>query len=108
MDLLVVLPDGRKRMIPQAWTDAEPAGTDAEMGLRRWAALGDLLGGVCAGVGAARARPGKQAAPQSPCEEDHDAACPAQSAPDPSGASGGVGRALPEPGSPRRSGCWPA
>jgi hypothetical protein len=27
VDLLVVLPDGSNRMIPQAWTDAEPART---------------------------------------------------------------------------------
>jgi hypothetical protein len=31
VDLLVVLPNGRKRLLPQAWTDADPAtGTDVD------------------------------------------------------------------------------
>jgi hypothetical protein len=33
MDLLVVLPNGRKRLIPRGWTDADPtAGPDADDG----------------------------------------------------------------------------
>ena len=49
MDLLVVLPNGRKRLIPQAWTDADPdRGPDADDGSA--ATLGtveDLLAAWC-------------------------------------------------------------
>lgn len=86
MDLLVVLPNGRKRLIPQAWTDAElAAGTDADEGGLA-ATLGtveDLLAVVVLVSALGSGVCGEQAASQSTCEEDHDAACPAQSAPDP-------------------------
>ena len=41
VELLVVLPDGSKRMIPQAWTDAQPAGQCD--GAATLGGLGDLL-----------------------------------------------------------------
>src|SRR3954471_4078379 len=75
MDLLVVLPNGRKRLIPQAWTDAELAeGSVAEDGLATTlGAVEDLLAAVVL-VSALRRRVGQeQAASQSTCEEDHDA-----------------------------------
>lgn len=76
-ELLVALPDGSKRMIPQTWTDAEPTREgDAAATL---GALGDLLA-ACALVSALSGGDGEQAARQSPCKEDHHAACPAQSA----------------------------
>ena len=99
MDLLVVLPNGRKRLIPQAWTDADPAaGTDADLAAGTDAdpaagtdaddpaaatlgAVEDLSAAVVL-VSALRKRTGEeQAASQSTSEEDNDAACPAQSAP---------------------------
>ena len=98
MDLLVVLPNGRKRLIPQAWTDADPtAGTDADEDGSA-ATLGtveDLLAVVVLVSALGRRSREKQAASQSTCEEDHDAACPAQSAPDrvPDATGDRVGRA---------------
>jgi hypothetical protein len=76
-ELLVVLPDGSKRMIPQSWTDAEPAGPGEPA-----ATLGcitDLLA-ACVVVSALVDRGQEQAARQSPCKEDTHAACSAQSA----------------------------
>jgi hypothetical protein len=76
-ELLVVLPDGSKRMIPQTWTDAEPAGEgDAGATL---GALGDLVAAYVLVSALASSEEG-QAARQSPCKEDFDAACPTQSA----------------------------
>src|SRR5207249_2255858 len=89
--LLVVLPDGSKRVIPAAWTD-EGAGGSTTVAL---APAGDLLG-LCALVSALSARAGGgggQAARQSPCKEDSHAACAAQSAAGPgSGATAGRDR----------------
>lgn len=76
-ELLVVLPDGSKRMIPQTWTDTESAGeadTAATLG-----ALGDLLA-ACVLVSALATSEQEQGARQSPCKEDSRATCPAQSA----------------------------
>src|SRR5205807_9077402 len=45
-ELLVVLPDGSKRLIPAAWTDLEqpPGVTDAGDGLATLGSVPDLLG----------------------------------------------------------------
>jgi hypothetical protein len=100
-ELLVVLPDGSKRLIPAAWTDLEqPAGGDdaaATLG-----SVSDLLrasvlvSGLCA-----RAADGReQAARKPPCKEDNRAACAAQS--DAGSATGATpGHRQP---SPRRAG----
>jgi len=69
MELLVVLPDGSKRLIPAAWTDLEPAsGGDGSDGPGTLGAAADLLdlsvlvSGLCArGSGS-----GEQAARKSP------------------------------------------
>src|SRR5438046_10632342 len=94
VELLVVLPDGSKRMIPQAWTDSQPAGggdSVATLG-----GLGDLLA-ACVLVSAMSGGEQGQAARQSPCKEDNHAACPAQS------AAAAVSGAIPVPvGSPAR------
>src|SRR5271169_1661723 len=101
-ELLVVLPDGSKRLIPAAWTDLEQqpaaAGDDAA------ATLGSVLDllqlSVLVSGLLARAADGReQAARKSPCEEDDRAACSAQpdAGPDP-GASPGSHRAVPGPG----------
>jgi hypothetical protein len=79
-ELLVVLPDGSKRLIPAAWTDLEqPAGGDdaaATLG-----SVSDLLhASVLVSGLSARAEDGReQAARKSPCKEDNRAACAAQS-----------------------------
>ena len=78
LELLLVLPDGSKRLIPQAWTDArEDTVSDVVATL---GSLADLLG-ACALVGelAGRELAGRgQAARKSPSKEDFHAACPAQ------------------------------
>ncbi|MBV9161023.1 MAG: hypothetical protein JO281_05580 [Pseudonocardiales bacterium] len=77
-ELLLVLPDGSKRLIPQAWTDAhEDALGDVVATL---GSLADLLA-VCALAGelAGRELGGQgQAARKSPSKEDSHAACPAE------------------------------
>lgn|SRR5918999_4937101 len=99
VELLVVLPDGSKRMIPQAWTDTE--GTEPAGSVAPAATLGsiaDLLG-ACAVVAALSSGAEEQAARQSPCKEDNRAACPAQS------AAGPVSGATPDRvSSPARAG----
>jgi hypothetical protein len=95
-ELLVVLPDGSKRMIPQTWTDAESSGEGEPVATL--GAIGDLLA-VCALVAELADNREGQAARMSPCKEDTDAACPAQSAaPTLSGATSD------EVGSPARAG----
>lgn len=107
LELLLELPDGSKRWIPQAWTDAEQDTSTSEGdGVATLGSLADLLA-VCALVGELAARgldgpgldgPGLdgrgQAARESPSKEDFHAACPAQLDTRPaSAATGGVGRA---------------
>jgi hypothetical protein len=77
VELLVVLPDGSKRMIPQAWTDAQPAGECD--GAATLGGLADLLA-ACVLVSALSGGGQGQAARKSPCKEDDHAARPAQSA----------------------------
>jgi Family of unknown function (DUF5372) len=87
-ELLVVLPDGSKRLIPAAWTDLEsqPAG-DSGGAPRTLGLVADLLG-LSVLVSGLSARSGEQAARKSPCKEDDRAACSAQSAAGPgSGAT---------------------
>ena len=79
LELLVVLPDGTSRLIPQAWT-GDGGGTGAA-----GATLGSVSDPLAAcvlvaalGVRAAGIR--EQAARKSPCKEDNRAACAAQSA----------------------------
>lgn len=94
LELLVVLPDGSKRLIPQAWTDAEQ---DTVPNGATLGSLVDLLA-ACALVGdLAERRQGElgQAACKSPSKEDFHAACPAQFDTRPaSKATGGAGRAV--------------
>jgi len=81
-ELLVVLPDGSKRLIPAAWTDLEQpaaAGDDAAATL---GPVPDLLqlAVLVSGLSARPADGPEQAARKSPCKEDDRAACSAQSA----------------------------
>ena len=84
LELLVVLPDGSKSLIPAAWTDLDSADVEETAESPGAAALGSLaqLLHACTVVRAlsARAAQGReQAARQSPCEEDNRAACAAES-----------------------------
>jgi hypothetical protein len=103
MELLVLLANGRKRLIPQAWTDAEPAGQaviDEDGAAATLGTVEDLSAAVLIMSALSRRIQGEQAASQSTCEEDNDAACPAQSAP--GGVSVATGDAV-GPASRRRS-----
>jgi hypothetical protein len=119
-ELLVVLPDGSKRLIPAAWTDLEqPAsGDDAAATL---GSVPDLLHAsvLVSGLSARAADGREQAARQSPSKEDNRAACAAQSdagsapgataGPDgpasrAAGASGDVAAGLPDSQGSRRNG----
>jgi Family of unknown function (DUF5372) len=84
LELLVVLPDGSKSLIPAAWTDLDGVGVQEVAETADAAALGSLtqLLHACTVVRALleRAAQGReQAARQSPCEEDNRAACAAES-----------------------------
>jgi Family of unknown function (DUF5372) len=102
-ELLVMLPDGSKRLIPAAWTDAAPASSQDGVGAAATlGAVSDLLAACVLVRGLSARRPGQegQAARQSPVKEDNRAACPAQSAAGTvSGATpDGVPSAPPTPG----------
>jgi hypothetical protein len=82
-ELLVVLPDGSKRLVPASWTDLEAtAGAEGGDGPGALGAAADLLGlSVLVSALCARGREQReQAARKSTCEEDDRAACSAQSA----------------------------
>ena len=92
LELLLVLPDGSKSLIPAVWTglgdgDTAPGGGGTATTL---GSLGDLLA-ACVLAAALRARDcggREQAARKSPAKEDSRAACAAQSAAGPgSGAT---------------------
>jgi uncharacterized protein DUF5372 len=97
VELLVVLPDGSKRLIPAAWTDLESApGGDRSGDPATLGSVPDLLAlsVLVPGLSTRGADDGEQAARKSPCKEDDRAACPAQSAAGPgSGATPGPDRA---------------
>jgi hypothetical protein len=99
LELLLVLPDGSKSLIPAAWTDlgraADSTDTDADAVVATLGSLADLLAAcvVVADLAERRQRAQGQAAGKSPCKEDAHAACPAQfdtrSASEATGAAGG-------------------
>ena len=97
MELLVVLPDGSKRLIPAAWTDLEPApGSDGSGGPAALGAAADLLGlsVLVSGLSSRSGDSREQAARKPTAKEDDRAACSAQSAAGPgSGATPGRDRA---------------
>jgi hypothetical protein len=83
LELLVVLPDGTSRLIPQAWTDnGDGDGDGAGAAGATLGSVSDLLAScvLVAALGARAAATWEQAARKSPCEEDNRAACAAQSA----------------------------
>ena len=102
VELLVVLPDGSKRLIPAAWTDLErpPGVTDAGDGLATLGSVPDLLGlsVLVSDLSARSVDDGEQAARKSPCKEDDRAACSTQSAAGPgSGTTPGHHRPASRP-----------
>ena len=79
VELLLVLPDGSKSLVPAAWMDAKRSGGEGVVATL--GSLKDLLH-VCELVtGLSRREPHErgQSAGMSPCKEDSRAACPAQS-----------------------------
>ena len=83
LELLVVLPDGSKRLVPASWTDLDPAaGAQAGDGPGTLGAVSDLLdlSVLVSALYARNAGDRDQAARKPPAREDDRAACPAQSA----------------------------
>ncbi|MGH3924650.1 MAG: DUF5372 family protein [Pseudonocardiaceae bacterium] len=83
-ELLVVLPDGSKTLMPAVWTDRDTTTANEDHALDRATAIlaapAELLEArkLVAGLGA-RADAGRgQAARKSPCKEDDRAACAAE------------------------------
>ena len=120
-ELLVVLPDGSKRLIPAAWTDLENTAGGAGGGPSALGAVADLrrLSVLVCDLSARAAQWREQAARKSPCKEDNRAACAAQSdagsapgaTPGPdgpasraAGGSGDIAAGLPDRQGSRRSG----
>jgi hypothetical protein len=102
VELLVVLADGSKRLVPAAWTDLDqpgslPAEATASSSDLALGSVTDLLRActLVDGLGARAGTEREQAARQSPAKEDHRAACPAQSAA--GNLSGAIGHAHLEP-----------
>lgn len=79
-ELLVVLPDGSKTLMPAAWTDRDPTTANGGQALDRATAVlavpAELLHAheLVAGIGARIDAGGGQAARKPPCEEDKRAA----------------------------------
>jgi len=101
LELLLVLPDGSKRLIPAEWTSQHTDGGAGQDGGGTAATVGsvaDLLAAsVLVAAFSARDRDKRaQAARKPPAKEDNRAACAAQSAAGPgSGATPGTARPAP-------------
>lgn len=118
LELLAVLPDGSKSLIPAAWTDLDHSEDTDPAGQATTATLGSLtdLGHTVALVSALSARTAgeevdEQAARLSPLKEDNRAAYPAQSDARNTRCRRHPRRfsaSFPSSRSPRRSACWPA
>jgi hypothetical protein len=82
LELLLVLPDGSKRLIPAKWTSQHADGGAGQDGGGTLGSVADLLAAsVLVAAFSAHGRDEReQAARQSPCKEDNRAACAAQSA----------------------------
>jgi Family of unknown function (DUF5372) len=80
VELLLVLPDGSKSLVPAAWTDAKPSVVGGEDVVATLGSLTDLLQ-LCelvTGLSPREPQEQGQAAGMSPCKEDSRAACPTQ------------------------------
>lgn len=108
-ELLVVLPDGSKTLIPAAWTDRDITAGNEDQALDQGTAIlagpvellaaRRLVASLCARADAGRG----QAARKSPCKEDDRAACAAEfdARTDP-GATTGSDRVVARDGGRRR------
>ena len=97
-ELLVVLPDGSKRLIPAAWTDLEQPAAARGDAAATVGSVPDLLrlAVLVSGLSARPTDGPEQAARKSPCKEDDRAAYPAQfDAGADSGATAGPDRRVP-------------
>jgi hypothetical protein len=97
-ELLVVLPDGSKRLIPAAWTDLEQPAGGRDDAAATLGSVSDLLHAsvLVSGLSARAADGREQAARKSPSKEDNRAACAAQ--PDAGSAPGATpGHRRPSP-----------
>ena len=108
LELLLVLPDGSKRLIPAEWTSQHGGGGAGQDGGGNAGTLGsvaDLLAAsVLVSAFSARDRDGReQAARKPPAKEDNRAAYPAQSAAG-SGSGATPGPARPAPRTAGHSG----
>lgn len=96
-ELLVVLPDGSKTLIPAAWTDRATTTANQDQALDQGAAIlarpAELLAAreLVARLRARADAGGGQAARKSPCKEDDRAACAAEfdARTDPGATTGG-------------------
>jgi hypothetical protein len=81
VELLLVLPDGSKSLIPAAWTDVDSSAVDAGASMSTLGSLSELLQAcdLVADLAERREMERGQAARKSPSKEDFHAACPAQS-----------------------------
>ncbi len=105
-ELLLVLPDGSKSLVPASWTDlGEGPGEAGGPAVATLGALADLLAAASLAAGLSTNAPGTpgQAAQRPPAKEDNRATCPAQSAAErgPVGPTTPVG---PAPAGRRRNG----
>jgi hypothetical protein len=84
LELLLVLPDGSKSLIPAAWTDLDGAAADTgstdQAGTATLGSVADLLQAAAMLCELSTRTAAQQAARQSPSKEDYRAAYPAQSA----------------------------
>ena len=81
LELLLLLPDGSKSLVPAAWTDTDHSAVHGEQSMATLGSLSDLLQTceLVADLAGRELREQGQAAGKSPCKEDSRAACPAQS-----------------------------
>jgi len=95
VELLLVLPDGSKSLVPAAWTDADPPAADGVASAVTLGSLSDLVQAcdLVADLAERRGVERGQAARKSPSKEDFHAACPAQSDARPGPGANGHGAA---------------
>jgi len=81
VELLLVLPDGSKSLVPAAWTNVDPPAADGTASAVTLGSLSDLVQAcdLVADLAERRGVERGQAARKSPSKEDFHAACPAQS-----------------------------
>src|SRR4051794_41814344 len=96
VELLLVLPDGSKSLVPAAWTDADPPAAEGAASAVTLGSLSDLLQAcdLVADLAERRGAGRGQAAREAPAQEGFPAAfpAPAYAPPRPRPHRGGAGR----------------